>query len=465
MLDLIPFGPVSGYTEFMSDEFFSESRPLRILHSISLELMKTGSLDELYRGIVEKGLTELGFDRIGLLLFDPRTSMIQGTWGTDVNGQLCDESSFSRPLEPESTFIWDALARKDHVVVVKEKNLWHYDKIVGTGWNAVVALRDQDEPFGWIAVDNLVRQQPCTDEVRNAIAFYGSTASHLIVRKRYELQLQEMVETKTAALERTMEKLHASERLASLGRLVAGVAHEINTPLGNAVLGLSFSEEVVRELQKLVSAETITRQKLQKGMTEAVEALASVSVNLERTAQLVQRFKQLARDQHEEYRDDSLYLVQVLSNVQSSFQHNLRMAKISLVLDVPRDLVVSSYPGMISQIVGNFLYNTITHGYPSVQGTEESGASRRIEIRASIVSPEQWLLDYCDHGRGVPAALRARIFEPFFTTARESGGSGLGLSIVHTLVHQRMGGTLELYEPEGGGLGYRLLFPRGNTAN
>lgn len=352
--------------------------------------MKSPSLDALYRGVVEMGLGELGFDRIGLLLFDKASSMITGTWGTDEEGQICCEADFHRPLSPESTFIWDA------------------------------------------------------------IAFYGSTVSHLIIRKRYGLKLQDMVALKTAEHEKTQLHLAESEKPASLGRLVAGVAHEINTPLGYAVLGLSFSQGVLRDLQDLVFSETISRRKLQRRMAEAAEGIHNVSINLERAARLVQRFKQLAKDQHGE----------VLTNVISSFQHNLRLAKITLTLDVQANLMVSSYPGMISQILGNFLNNTIAHGYPPVDTDGMDSTLRTVEISAYATEDTSWILDYCDHGRGVPADLHERIFEPFFTTARESGGSGLGLSIVHTLIYQRMGGTLQVYEPVSGGLGFRLSFPR-----
>ena len=445
----------------MDDTQPAGSSTFRILHTISLDLAKAATLDDLYRGLVDRGLRDLGFDRIGLILFDRKTSVMSGTWGTDAEGRLKNEADFSQVLKPESTFVWDALGQKDYVALSEKKNLWHYNTLVGTGWNAMVALWDNDEPIGWIAVDNLLRGLPCTEEIKNTIAYYGNTASHLIIRKRFELELQTMVDRKTRELadkvellERTLDHLVEAEKLASLGRLVAGVAHEINTPLGNAVLGLSYSRDIVTEVRTAVASDSLDKPQLLARLAEAGEGLNSVTGNLDRTAQLVLRFKQLARDQHDESPDPDMEVEEVVRNILAGFQHLLKVNRVKVRTEVEPGLVVPSFPGMLTQVLGNLIANTVDHGLP-----EEGGPVGQIDIDARRTDRGTWLLGYRDHGPGVPPDLMARIFEPFFTTTRGHGGSGLGLSIVHTLVYEKMGGTLEAFRPDGGGLGFWLEFP------
>jgi len=258
-------------------------------------------------------------------------------------------------------------------------------------------------------------------------------------------------------LERTEELRHATaalverEKLAALGGLVAGVAHEVNTPLGIAVTAASGMEDFARSMRAKLEAERVSRSELLALAGSLGSAAALVSSNLARAAALVGNFKTLAVDQGSEHAM-RLDLPEYLRGVLRAHQPVLKSAQVELALNLPEQLPVLMAGGQFSQIVSNLLLNAVTHAF-------EGQAQPRL-VRLSLHDEGGMVrLDVRDNGRGVPEEIRPRLFEPFFTTKRGSGGSGLGLHIVQTLV-QRMGGELRLDEAPGPGLGFIIRLPR-----
>ena len=258
-------------------------------------------------------------------------------------------------------------------------------------------------------------------------------------------------------LERTEELRHATaalverEKLAALGSLVAGVAHEVNTPLGIAVTAASGLEDFARSMLDRLGAEKVSRSELQALARRLADAAGLVSANLARAAALVGNFKTLAVDQGSE-QAMRLDLVDYLQGVLRAHQPVLKTARVELALDLPEHLPVRMAGGRFSQIISNLLINAVTHAFEG----EPTPHLLRIALREDGAMVE---LRLRDNGRGVAPEVRSRLFEPFFTTRRGSGGSGLGLHIVQTLV-QRMGGELRLDEAPGPGLGFIIRLPR-----
>lgn len=286
-----------------------------------------------------------------------------------------------------------------------------------------------------------------------------SLLSIFAARCAAELQHQD----REAALElkvlaRTEELRHATaalverEKLAALGGLVAGVAHEVNTPLGIAVTAASGLEDFARSMQAKLEADKVSRSELQALARQLGSAATLVSSNLARAAALVGNFKTLAVDQGSE-QAMRLELVEYLRGVLRAHQPVLKSAQVDLVLALPERLTVRMAGGQFSQIVSNLLLNAVTHAF------ERRPPPHLIRLSLEEDGPSHLLLKLRDNGRGVAPEIRSRLFEPFFTTKRGSGGSGLGLHIVQTLV-QRMGGELRLDEADGAGLGFIIRLPR-----
>ncbi len=244
-------------------------------------------------------------------------------------------------------------------------------------------------------------------------------------------------------------QLVQSAKMASLGALVAGVAHEINTPVGVAVSAASTLQEHVARLAKQHQHGAITSSGLHRFMGMAEESAKLILNNLERAAALIQSFKQVAVDQSSgEHRLFALgsYLDEVASNLKPE----LRKTGHRIEVRCPESLMVDSYPGALAQVVTNLVTNSLIHGYDHDQ-------PGKIRIEAALSGGEV-SLHYRDDGRGIPPEHRAKVFDPFFTTRRGEGGSGLGLHIVYNLVTQLLRGSIRLGE-DIGGASFLIRFP------
>ncbi|MFY7958453.1 MAG: ATP-binding protein [Elsteraceae bacterium] len=241
------------------------------------------------------------------------------------------------------------------------------------------------------------------------------------------------------------------ERMESLGRLVAGVAHEIGTPLGVAVTaGSIVSEQAGAALTHLR-----LMAKPDPEMLDCLEALndasSLLSKGMERAVDLVDSFKRVSLDElTDDYR--SFRLAAILSDVAVMLRPQLRAQGHDLVIDCPDEITLSSYPGAISQIIANLVSNSILHGYP---GGRSGG---RLYVAARLRG-EQVEIDCGDDGVGVTSEVLARIFEHFFTTRRGAGASGLGLGVVHNLVTNLLGGSVEAKSAPGEGLRILIRIP------
>lgn len=276
--------------------------------------------------------------------------------------------------------------------------------------------------------------------------------------KQYSDALESKVAERTLALSQSVEQLQQaqsqlieSEKLAALGGLVAGVAHEVNTPLGIAVTATSVLSETLDSLRQQFTAQTLTSQQFSDLLAQASDSTQMLVNNLQRAARLVRDFKQTAVDQVSEARSQ-FQVEQVLRALIASLHPETRKVPVEPLLECPSGLQMNSLPGVLTQVLANLILNSVRHAFADQ-------AAPLIEIRLQEQG-EQVLLDYCDNGCGVPESLRERIFEPFFTTKRGSGGSGLGLNIVYNLVARKLGGKLEFSSQPGQGVHFRLSLPR-----
>ena len=253
-------------------------------------------------------------------------------------------------------------------------------------------------------------------------------------------------------LEETRKSLVESEKLASLGGLVAGVAHEINTPVGISVSTASYLSDRTRRAREQWQADHFDRAAQAKYLQDADAAADLLQSNATRVADLVLNFKQLAVDRITESRHRFDLRGQVEAAV-AALRPRLDDARVQVDLELAEAITMDSYPVSLAQVVTNLVVNALQHAF-------EPGRGGRILIRASLQDNDEVALALSDNGRGIAPALHPRVFEPFFTTNRQLGGSGLGLYIVNQVVTRQLGGSVSLHSQPGQGARFEVRVPR-----
>lgn len=269
--------------------------------------------------------------------------------------------------------------------------------------------------------------------------------------QRQNREYQQSLEESLEKLHRTQKEMIQSAKMAALGDLVAGVAHEVNTPIGVSVTAASFLAERTRQLRDLYGKGEMKRSDLEKYLALAEESSGSVLSNLERAAELVQSFKKVAADQSsEEKRVFGMknYLEQILLSLRPQFKRTPHQVS----MECPDDLTLDSYPGAIMQIMTNLIMNSLLHGFAD-------GRAGEISITVEPAG-ENVALTYRDTGVGMDQEQKERIYDPFYTTTRGSGGTGLGMNIVYNLVTQTLKGSIILETSPGQGAVFVLTLPR-----
>ncbi len=263
-------------------------------------------------------------------------------------------------------------------------------------------------------------------------------------------QARDQAEAALAALQATQQSLIQAEKMASLSQLTAGIAHEINTPIGTALTAVTVLQRHTSGFVQAVESGAITKTAALKYTAVAAESCALVVSNIQRAATLIQSFKQVAVDQTSgEQRRFALcpYLHEILH----SLTPRLKQTPHKVEIDCPADVTVTSYPGALAQIVTNLVVNSIVHAFPD-------GRAGHITIGVHDAGARQVTLQYRDDGKGIPQADLGRIFDPFFTTRRGEGGTGLGLHIVYNLVTQTLHGTISVVS-DNTGTCFTIAFP------
>lgn len=271
--------------------------------------------------------------------------------------------------------------------------------------------------------------------------------THLALRKANR-ELQDMV----ATLAKAREDLVRNEKLASLGAMVAGIAHELNTPIGNSLMAATTFEVQANDINSHMTQEGgITRKEFEYFLRNAQLTTEILNRNLNRAADIVTNFKQVAVDQTSSQRRSFLLSEVVAGNV-LTLQPTIKRTPFVIQQRIPEDIMMESYPGPLGQVLTNLINNAILHGY-------DGRNVGLIDISASQNNQGWVTLNVEDHGEGIQKNDLPHIFDPFFTTKLGVGGSGLGLHIVHNIVVEILGGSIDVVSELGGGTRFTLTLP------
>jgi signal transduction histidine kinase len=336
---------------------------------------------------------------------------------------------------------WQKVHHPGHVDRVVQRIRQSFEN--GTPWEDTFPLRSKDGTYRWF----LSRALPIRNEAGEVVRWFGTNTD---VTEQIEAEnalreaLQSLRETQTSLIE--------AEKLAALGRLVAGIAHEINNPVGICLTVASTLERKSALFGAEVARGDVKRSSPNDFLETSRDGSAQLVANLNRVAELIQSFKQVAADRisSDQHTFD---LGDLTQQVLMSLRPSLRKDNLKLDVECQSNLLINSYPGSYGQLLTILFLNSVVHAFPD--GKEGTVA---IKVRASGEDSVEIL--FSDDGCGMSADVRRQAFDPFYTTRRHLGSTGLGLHILHNIVTNRLGGRLNLDSSPGAGTKFQITLPR-----
>jgi signal transduction histidine kinase len=257
---------------------------------------------------------------------------------------------------------------------------------------------------------------------------------------------------KVDELSRARDHLVQTEKHASLGRMVAGFAHEINTPVGIALSAISQNEETIKQIRSMLAQEEVSEEDFIAHLDTLDQADKLSVSNLKRAAQLVRSFKRTSVDQSSD-QARKFNMLELIQDVLATAHSEFKRTKIKVNVDCSPDIVITGVPGLLEQLFTNLLFNSLQHAF------DHGKMAGQINIAVALQGKDSIALHYTDDGAGMSAEVIDKACEPFFTTARGTGGTGLGLYVCYNIVTAQLAGTIVIKSTLGQGSSFDILFP------
>ena len=286
---------------------------------------------------------------------------------------------------------------------------------------------------------------------------------HLDLQKiqEYQTNLEDLVAHRTEQLKLVQEELIQADNLAALGALVAGVSHELNTPLGNALMAATTINDSANFLHRELENKSLSKEVLENEVGRIADTAQIIEKTLGRARELVGNFRQVAVDRQSE-KKRAFNFDHIIRETLATLQPTLKKTSFKVEVDLNADEIIDSYPGAVSQLVSNFVENALKHGF-------EGRSTGAIQLSSKVVTSDdkslggtkgKLIVFKCkDDGVGIPDKNLKKVFEPFFTTKFGKGGSGLGMAICYQLVTEALNGTITVSSKVGSGTEFTIEFP------
>jgi signal transduction histidine kinase len=446
------------------------------LENILLQVSKSpiideGKLEQATQLIIKSVIQGLAINRVGIWLYDDESACITSTYLLDANdgeqspSTICANNfpNYFAALKRERTII--ANRASDHPAT---NELTDYLNKFGIVAMLDVPLRHRGKMIGVLCCESSRANRSWTED---EVAFVGILADiygravSAAERVKYEQllikhneDLEQRVAERTQSLEdalnnfkQAQDRLIETEKMAALGKLVAGVAHEVNTPLGIAVTATTHCEHRLKKLKQSFEDGKISRNALTQYINDTLDAYTLMNSNLERAASLIQNFKRTAVDQ------SSFELVECslgdyISSLVISLRPMVKKKKVTIQTHCQEELTIKTYRGALAQVITNLISNCAEHAFKTPD------ENHHIDIFVEKQNTDA-VVRIIDNGAGIEPDIQHKIFEPFYTTARDDGGSGLGLSIVYNLVQRKLNGTIDVQSQLNKGTTFTVRLP------
>ncbi|MES2116120.1 MAG: ATP-binding protein [Pseudomonadota bacterium] len=372
------------------------------------------------------------------------------TFGHPVNelvGLRSDQVSFWASTR-ERDRMWDIFLR-DGAVQGDVAGVLLPDGSVGSVaiWSSTLVL-DGRQAIIWALLD-LTEELNAKRELKDLnVSLESRVKERSAALERANADLSAALDT----LRRTQHELLAAEKMASLGSLVAGIAHELNTPIGNSLLASTALGDRVHAFDALVAGGNLRRSELQRYLEEVRLASELISGSLRKAADLISSFKQIAVDQTNDQRRQ-FDLATAVHDTVATYMPRLRRSNCAVQVDIADGIKLDSYPGGLYQILNNLFNNALAHAF-------EQRAGGTVTIRAAAAADDMVELVFADDGAGMTEEVLRHVFDPFFTTKMGQGGTGLGMNIVYNIVTGVLGGRIAIDSAPDAGTTVRITIPR-----
>ena len=314
-----------------------------------------------------------------------------------------------------------------------------------------IPIVNKGKLLGILYLENNVTKGAFTSERLELLKILSSQMAISLENALFYSTLEQKVVERTKELKQSQDELVEKEKMAALGRLVTGIAHEVNTPVGVSVTAASTIESKINEFMKSYNSEDINRAEFEDFVNIMNEGVQIISRNLQRAAEQIKSFKQVAVDQTNEIKRQ-IKVKEYIGDIMLSLDPKLKDKRVVINIDCSDDIVLDSYPGAFSQVITNLVMNSVVHGF-------DKRDECNINIRC-VIDGKDLILCYKDDGRGIDADVLPKIYDPFFTTNRQEGGSGLGLHIIYNLVTQKLNGTINCESEQGKGVLFSMKIPQ-----
>lgn len=422
-----------------------------------MEVAQLNSENELILNSVSEGI--FGVDLEGSITFmNPAAERMTGYTSADLFGSRCfvfivppdaGDESYDMSKCPVT-----ASLHNGKISTSEEQVFYHRD---GSSFSVALAsapIVEDEVVIGAVVtfkdITEQLRVKRAKEQVERELRELTETLEQQVAKRTSQLNSTNLDLLNTLdQLQKAQEQLVHSENMASLGGLVAGVAHEINTPVGIGYTAATHLEKITSQVNQLYTAGKMKRADLEDYMNTCVESTALLLSNLNRASELIRSFKQVAIDQSGEAKR-RFTLHAYLDEILLSLRPLLKNTRHRIEVDCPDSLELVSYPGALSQVLTNLITNSVTHGY------EDSAGVFRVGV---AIDDRELVLKYSDNGCGIQPEDLPYIFDPFFTTGGERGGSGLGLHIVYNIINQKLNGSIFCESIPGQGTTFTIKIP------
>ncbi|POZ61325.1 ATP-binding protein [Chromobacterium alticapitis] len=311
----------------------------------------------------------------------------------------------------------------------------------------------KEQNWIWLLGRGMVVSQDAQGQPLRMIGTYSDITRRKQAEEELQLlnsHLEERVAIRTAELKQAMQQISNAEKQAALARMVAGMAHELNTPIGNILLCSSQIQADVAAIARADADKQLSRKTLQDFLEKSAESSELLQRNSEQAGDLIGRFKQIAVDQLDQPKR-SFKPGQIIAKLLQTLLPPEHHPRIKVNIQAPLDLVIENYPSALEQLISHLVANTLTHGF---DGNNSGNIDIEIQREQNDIT-----LRYADDGKGIIPELHGKVFDPFFTTRMGQGGVGLGLALVHNIVQVILKGQIRLESEPGHGAAFIIKFP------